>query len=225
MELAANTDSIKQVFYISFIIMFWYRETILGRGTLLSLSLLLWAAPGSPLCRGHPSGMRPPTRAYRGSWRNPPVSGYSLGKYMELYTAQNTKIRLDTTSFWRLAEYRKWFFSLLPQTANHKDTTNFKREEQTFSSLDLFQLRDVFDNLLETSKNRQRNFPKLLPLFILLYHLAWPSSFPRAAVCLHVIIAHVKAAIFHSKICPKYLGVKCELLELKIIKCLWFTIY
>lgn len=41
MELAANTDSIKQVFYISFIIMFWYRETILGRGTLLSLSLLL----------------------------------------------------------------------------------------------------------------------------------------------------------------------------------------
>lgn len=141
------------------------------------------------------------------------------------YTQHKTQIMLDTTSFWRLAEYRKWFFSLLPQTANHKDTTNFKREEQTFSSLDLFQLRDVFDNLLETSKNRQRNFPKLLPLFILLYHLAWPSSFSRAAVCLHVIIAHVKAVICHSKICPKYLGVKCELLELKIIKWLWFTIY
>lgn len=91
--------------------------------------------------RNAPTGRQPCTRAPNGSRRDPPASGYSLGKKPTKLQIHNTKIKMNTNSSWRLAEQRKQVFSLLPQAPNHKDMANLKREEQTVSSLALFQLR------------------------------------------------------------------------------------
>lgn len=167
--------------------------------TLLYLPLCLWAAPESLLLgEGMPlTGRQPCKRAHNGSYRDLPASGYSCGKNPQSYTLTIQKLGLVLTALggWLNKGNRLFPSSLKPLNIKVQQTSKGKNRLLLlwFSfnwEMSLIICCHCFWRPAITNKGT-------IPLFVLQYHLAWPSSF-SSDVCSHVITAHVKAAIFHS---------------------------
>lgn len=121
--------SSKQVFCILFMSTFQcLKEKHFSWKNPAASPLLLWAALQA-FCwgteRSHPEGT---TRAPDGSRRDPPASGYSLGKKTTKLQMHNTKIKMNINSSWRLAEQRNGSFpsSLKPLTIKTWQTSKGK---------------------------------------------------------------------------------------------------